>query len=105
MPDNAAILNPLAAAQRGIKEGQPVRIRSRVGSIELPAHLSETLRPDCVLVAHGFGHKSKLLGLASGKGARDGDVIPDQSADDMVKQGNFGAAAGIMDAVVSVDPV
>lgn len=105
MPDNAAILNPLAAAQRGIKEGQPVRIRSRVGSIELPAHLSETLRPDCVLVAHGFGHQSKLLGLASGKGARDGDVIPDQSADDMVKQGNFGAAAGIMDAVVSVDPV
>ncbi|MBI4904911.1 MAG: molybdopterin-dependent oxidoreductase [Acidobacteria bacterium] len=104
MPENAAILNPLAAARLGIKEGQPVQVRSRVGSIVLNAHLSETLRPDCVLVAHGFGHQSAALKLASGRGARDGDIIPDQTADDMVREGNFGASAGIMDAVVTVEP-
>lgn len=98
-----AIARLVAAAQRGVKEGHMVRVRSHVGSIQLPAHLSETIRPGCVLVAHGFGHQSKLLSLASGLGARDGDVIPDQSADDMVKQGDFGASAGIMAAVDAVE--
>jgi thiosulfate reductase/polysulfide reductase chain A len=105
MPTNTVMMNPALAAKLGVKEGQKVRVRSRVGAIELPAHLTETLRPDCVMVAHGFGHRSSLLGAAGGKGARDGDPIPDQSADAMVQAGNFAGAAGIMDAVVNVEPL
>jgi hypothetical protein len=80
-----------------------VRIRSRVGAIELPAHITETLRPDCVMVAHGFGHRSRLLSLAAGKGVRDGDVIPSRTVEEFVAAGNFGGAACIMDAVVNIE--
>jgi thiosulfate reductase/polysulfide reductase chain A len=103
MDTNQALLNPALALRLGVKEGQRVRITSRVGSIELPAHLTETLRPDSVMVAHGFGHRSRLLRAAAGKGVRDGDVIAGQSAQDLVDTGNYAGAACIMDAAVKVE--
>ena len=105
MPTNAAILNPALARQLGIQEGQPIRVRSRVGQIELPAHLSETIRPDAVMVAHGFGHRSRYLGAAGGKGVRDGDIVPDASIDDFVAAGNYGGASCIMDAVCAIEAI
>lgn len=105
MPTNAAILNPALAARLNIRQGQMVLVRSRVGQIELPAHLSETVRPDAVMVAHGFGHQSHLLGAAGGRGVRDGDLVPEASIDDFVAAGNYGGASCIMDAVCSVEPL
>jgi thiosulfate reductase / polysulfide reductase chain A len=105
MPVNAAILNPALARRMNIQDGQPVLVRSRVGQIELPAHFSETVRPDAVLVAHGFGHQSRLLGAAGGRGVRDGDLVPDASIDDYVAAGNYGGASCIMDAVCSIEPL
>ena len=105
MPTNAAIISRTLAERLGIREGQMVRIRSRVGTIELPAHITETLRPDCVMVAHGFGHRSRLLSLAAGKGVRDSDVIPSRTVEEFVAAGNFGGAACIMDAVVNIEPL
>ncbi|MDX1983687.1 MAG: molybdopterin-dependent oxidoreductase [Bryobacteraceae bacterium] len=103
MPDNAAILNPALAGKLGIREGQKVRVSSRVGQIELPAHLSETLRPDAIMVAHGFGHQSRFLGAAGKKGVRDGDLVPDASIDDFLAAGNYGGASCIMDAVCNIE--
>ncbi|MFZ5927958.1 MAG: molybdopterin-containing oxidoreductase family protein [Acidobacteriota bacterium] len=105
MPTNHAIINPAMAKRHGISEGQKVLVRSRAGQIELPAHLSETVPPDVVMVAHGFGHVSGALSLAGGKGARDGDLVPDASIDEFIAGGNYGGAAGIMDAVCSIEPV
>jgi thiosulfate reductase/polysulfide reductase chain A len=102
-PTNSAMINPSLAKKLKIVEGQMLRIRSRAGAIDLPAHLTETLRADAVMVAHGFGHRSKYLTKASGKGVRDGDLVPDQTADEMFQAGNFGGAACIMDAVVSIE--
>jgi thiosulfate reductase/polysulfide reductase chain A len=103
MPSNSALLNPALATRLGIREGQKVRVRSRVGQIELPAHLTQTIRPDAVMVAHGFGHRSRLLSVAGGKGVRDGDLIPDASIDDFVAANNYGGAACIMDAVCAIE--
>jgi thiosulfate reductase/polysulfide reductase chain A len=102
---NTAMMNGTLAAKLGVKEGQMVRISSRAGSIELPAHLTETLRSDVVMVAHGYGHRSRLLTVAGGKGVRDGDLVPDQSIDEMVKAVNYAGASCIMDAVVRIDPL
>lgn len=104
-PSNAALIPKQLATKLGIGDGDMVRIRSRAGAIELPAQLTERLRPDCVLVAHGFGHRSKRLSLAGGVGVRDGDIVPAQSMEDIVKAGNFGGASCIMDAVVSVEKI
>jgi thiosulfate reductase / polysulfide reductase chain A len=105
VPTNSAILNPTLAAKLKIVEGQMVRVTSRAGSIQLPAHLSETLRADAVMVAHGFGHRSRLLRTSGGKGVRDGDIVPDQTVDDLIKSVNYGGAACIMDAVVRIEPL
>ena len=105
MPTNAAILNPALAKTMNIKEGQTVVIRSRVGQIELPAHLSEIIRPDAVMVAHGFGHRSRYLSVAGGYGVRDGDLVPDASIDDFIAAGNYGGASCIMDVVCNISPV
>jgi thiosulfate reductase/polysulfide reductase chain A len=104
-PTNSAMINPSLAKKLQIVEGQMIRIRSRAGAIDLPAHLTETLRADAVMVAHGFGHRSRFLTKASGKGVRDGDLVPDQTAEEMFQAGNFGGAACIMDAVVSIEPL
>lgn len=103
MPENSAIMHPSAAAKLGLKEGAPAVIRSRAGRIVLPVRLTETIRPDCVLVAHGFGHVSPKLSLAGGKGARDSDLIPDQTIEEILAAGNFGGSGCIMDAVVAVE--
>ncbi|HET8549141.1 MAG TPA: molybdopterin-dependent oxidoreductase [Bryobacteraceae bacterium] len=105
MPTNAAVLNPALAAKLGIKDGQSVRVRSRVGSIEVPAHLSEIIRPDAVMVAHGFGHRSRLLSKSGGRGVRDGDIVPQSSTDEMLKLNNWAGSSCIMDAVVAVEPL
>jgi thiosulfate reductase/polysulfide reductase chain A len=105
MPANSALLHPKLAAKLKINEGQKIRVSSRVGSIELPAHLTETLREDCVMVAHGFGHRSRLLSNANGKGVRDGDLVPDNSPEEMLALGNFGGSSCIMDVVVNIEPL
>lgn len=105
MPTNAAIIHPELAARLGIREGQMVRLTSRVGQLEVPAHLSPTLRPDCVQVAHGFGHRNRLLSKAGFKGVRDGDLVPDASTEDFVAAGNYGGSSCIMDAVVNIQPL
>ncbi|GIU79832.1 MAG: formate dehydrogenase [Bryobacteraceae bacterium] len=105
MPTNHAIINPAMAKKHGISEGQKVLVRSRAGQIELPAHLSETVPPDVVMVAHGFGHASRALSKAGGKGVRDGDLIANPSIDDFIKAGNYGGSSCIMDAVCSIEPL
>ncbi|MCX7605450.1 MAG: molybdopterin-dependent oxidoreductase [Bryobacteraceae bacterium] len=105
MPTNHAIINPALAKKHGISQGQKVLVRSRAGQIELPAHLSETVPPDVVMVAHGFGHASRALSLAGGKGARDGDLIANPSIDDFIKAGNYAGSSCIMDAVCSIEPL
>lgn len=104
-PTNSALLSSALAKKLGVKEGQKVRIRSRAGAIELPAHLTETLREDAVMVAHGFGHRSKLLTVAGGKGVRDGDIIAGQSIDELVAASNYAGSSCIMDAVVAIEPL
>lgn len=102
MPTNDATLNPQTARGLGLAAGDSVRVRSRVGEITLQLVLSETIRPDCVLVQHGFGHQSRLMTLAYGKGARDGDLVPAQTMDEILARRDVGGSACIMDVVVSV---
>lgn len=102
MGSNNIILSVSLATKLGIKAGERVRVWSRVGSVEAPAQLTETIREDCVMLAHGFGHRSRLLTVAGGRGVRDGDLVPSQSIDEVVAAVNFGGASCIMDAVVNV---
>lgn len=102
MPTNMVKIHPDTARQLSIEEGDQVRVRSRVSEVRLPATITPAIRPDCVLIPHGFGHQSRLMTLAYGKGVRDGDLVPSQTMDEILARRDVGGSACIMDVVVTV---
>jgi thiosulfate reductase/polysulfide reductase chain A len=97
-------IHPSTAQRHGIRNGGLVRVRSRAGMVIGPVRLTETVRPDVVVVPHGFGHKSAWLSLAGGKGFCDNDLVPAQSVEDAYQHGNWLGSGCIMDSVVAIEP-
>lgn len=102
--DSYVRIHPATAQKHGIRNGGLVKVRSRVGEAVGVARLTETVRPDVVVVPHGFGHKSPWLSVAGGKGFSDNDLVPAQSIDEVYQRGNWLGAGCIMDCVVAVEP-
>jgi anaerobic selenocysteine-containing dehydrogenase len=50
------IMNPEDAAARQLKPGQPVTVKSKAGSVEVPLEISDTIMPGVVSLPHGWGH-------------------------------------------------
>jgi thiosulfate reductase/polysulfide reductase chain A len=67
-------LNAGVARERGIDNGEMVRVTSEVGSVEVEAYVTEAIRPDCVYLTPGFGHLSKGLRTAFNKGVSASDL-------------------------------
>jgi thiosulfate reductase/polysulfide reductase chain A len=67
-------LNATVAKENGITDGEIVRVTSDVGEVEVAAHVTEAIRPDCVFLAAGFGHISKGLRTAYGHGVSDSEL-------------------------------
>ena len=52
-------MHPKLAARLGIRDGERVRVLSRRGDVELPAHVVSTIRPDTVFIPyHWPGRRS-----------------------------------------------
>jgi anaerobic selenocysteine-containing dehydrogenase len=49
------LVHPDDAETRGLQDGQQVSVRSSVGVVELPAELSDEIRPGVVSIPHGWG--------------------------------------------------
>ncbi len=49
-------INPADALRFGVLNGQAVRVQSRVGSVELPAEVTNDMMPGVVSMPHGYGH-------------------------------------------------
>ncbi|MFT5605154.1 MAG: anaerobic selenocysteine-containing dehydrogenase [Paracoccaceae bacterium] len=58
-----AQINPRDAARLGVQDGQNVRITSRVGSLVIPAELTDALMPGVVSIPHGWGHQREGVKL------------------------------------------
>ncbi len=54
--ENPAWIHPTAAAERGVGDGDPVRVRSGVGEITTRARITEGVHPGTVAIAHHAGH-------------------------------------------------
>ncbi len=74
VPTNPLWVNPQPAAALGISDGDEIWVESPGGKIKTMAHVTEKIRPDCVYMTPGFGHVSKGLTTAYGKGASDSDL-------------------------------
>jgi thiosulfate reductase/polysulfide reductase chain A len=72
-PENAVWVHPEAARRFGLAGGEYVRLRNQDGatSNRVRVRVTERIRPDCVYLAHGFGHTAPGLRLAREVGASD----------------------------------
>ncbi len=77
MSENVVWLNSTAAARLGLKSDDFVRLRNQDGVVSnrIKVKATERIRPDCVYMVHGFGHTSRGLRHAFGKGASDAQLI------------------------------
>lgn len=76
---NAAFMHPEDAAQRGIADGDALRIETSEGSLELPASLTSDVSRGVIAVPHGWGHAGSGLSHASSHGGGNiNQVIPRQ---------------------------
>lgn len=57
-------IHPTDADRLGIQTGQVVRVRSRVGTVELPADVTPAIMPGVVCMPHGYGHHRVGIQLA-----------------------------------------
>ena len=55
-PRHQLLMNPVDLDARGLADGQRVRIRSRVGAVEVEVAASDELMPGVISLPHGWGH-------------------------------------------------
>lgn len=56
------LVSPQDAAKYGVVDGARARIRSRVGEVEAPVEVTDTMMPGVVSLPHGFGHAAPPTG-------------------------------------------
>jgi thiosulfate reductase/polysulfide reductase chain A len=71
-------MHPRPAKERGIRNGDLVRITTSLGSIEVRVHITPAARPDTIILPYGFGHWAQGR-WAKGRGANSASIIPNVS--------------------------
>jgi thiosulfate reductase/polysulfide reductase chain A len=86
MRENEIWVNPDIAKRHAIQNGMYVRLKNQdnVVSNRVRVRVTERIRPDCVYLVHGFGHTSKGLKHAFGKGASDARLITRYATDPLM---------------------
>jgi len=72
-------IHPQAAAKRGIRSGDRVRIKNKIGAIEVIARVTEATRPDTVVLPMIHGH------WAQGRWAEAKDRLPSGSTNEITE--------------------
>ena len=58
------LIHPADAKNLGVQDGQEVSVFSSIGSVRLPAEVSDTVMPGVVSIPHGWGHEREGAQLA-----------------------------------------
>ncbi len=95
------LMHPGDARARGLGDGERVRVRSRVGSVEVPLEVSDEVRPGVVCLPHGWGHGRPGTRL-SVAGARPGASFNDLADETLVDP--LCGTARLNDVAVEVSP-
>ena len=53
------LINNSDAEKLNLQNGKTVKVSSRVGTVEIPCEITETIAPGVVSIPHGYGHKRK----------------------------------------------
>ena len=78
------LMHPDDAARLGVADGAAVRVRSRVGEVEVAAELTTDMMPGVVSLPHGWGHDRDGVRLSVARrhaGVSMNDLVDDQRVD------------------------
>lgn len=86
MEENEIWVNNDVAEKWGLKNAQHVRLKNQDGVVsnKIKVKVTERIRTDCVYMVHGFGHNSKMLKSAFGKGASDAGLVTKYATDPLM---------------------
>jgi len=62
---NYLYLHPDDAKRLGLNEGDPARVESAAGQLEIPVAITTDMMPGTVALPHGWGHQNTSLAVAS----------------------------------------
>ena len=86
MDENEVWVNAAAAARLGLTSGDRVQLRNQDGVVSnaVKVRATEAIRADCVYMVHGFGHTSKTMRRALGRGASDAQLVTRYETDPLM---------------------
>src|SRR3954471_15976781 len=81
-----AWLHPDDAARFGLADGEPVRVSSRAGTVEVPVEITEDVMPGVVSIPHGWGHTARgaQLRVAADHAGVNSNILADETLLDPV---------------------
>src|SRR3954469_349863 len=91
---HAARVHPDDAAAHGLADGEPVRITSKSGAIELPVKVTDEMKPGTVAVPHGWGHRGGWQ-LANGVGGVNVNALASGEAEDLERLARVAVLNGV----------
>lgn len=94
-------INPADALRFGVTNGQLVRVQSRVGSVELPAEVTNDMMPGVVSMPHGYGHNRSGIQLDIAQ-AHAGVSINDLTDETLLDELTGNAALTGVEVVISL---
>jgi anaerobic selenocysteine-containing dehydrogenase len=80
---HAARVHPEDAGPLGIEDGEPCRITSPHGSIEIPAQLTDEVIRGTIAVPHGWGHRGGGWTTANGAGGANVNLLSSSEPADL----------------------
>lgn len=90
------LMHPDDAAARQLADGQIVAVASRVGQVELPVEISQTMMPGVVSMPHGWGHgrdATRLSVAQAHPGVSINDLTDECELDDLTGNAAFNGTA------------
>jgi anaerobic selenocysteine-containing dehydrogenase len=75
-----AHVHPDDAARLGLRDGEPARVSSRAGTIEVPVEVTDAVMPGVVSIPHGWGHDADgiRLSVASAHAGANSNALADE---------------------------
>jgi anaerobic selenocysteine-containing dehydrogenase len=75
-----AHVHPDDASRLGLVDGEPARVSSRAGTIEVPVEVTDAVMPGVVSIPHGWGHDldGVRMGVASAHAGTNSNVLADE---------------------------
>jgi thiosulfate reductase/polysulfide reductase chain A len=75
--ENEVWVNAAVARAWGLVHGERIHLKNQDGvtsTFSAPVKVTEGIRPDCVYIVHGYGHKAAKLTFAHGRGIDDAEL-------------------------------